>query len=66
MEEMSLPLHIIYILIRTSLFSFGRNKSLVSAEAATKLHLAYLNDPRQVRCEEYFSEYIDQIWRTLK
>ena len=50
MEELPLPLHMIYIMIKPGIFSFGRSKSLVSAEAASQLHLAYLNDTRQVSC----------------
>ena len=37
----------IYIIIKTGFLGFGR-KSLVSAESATKLHLAYVSEPRQV------------------
>ena len=44
---MPLPLHMIYIIIKTGFLGFGR-KSLVSAESATKLHLAYISDPKQV------------------
>ena len=42
---MPLQLHMIYILIKTSFF--GR-KTLVSAESASNLHLAYLHDSKQV------------------
>ena len=44
---MPLPLHMIYIIIKTGFLGFGR-KSLVSAEAATRLHLSYISEPRQV------------------
>jgi hypothetical protein len=46
-EDMPLPLHMIYIIIKTGFLGFGR-KSLVSAESATKLHLAYISEPRQL------------------
>ena len=44
---MPLSLHMIYLIIKTGFLGFGR-KSLVSAEAATRLHLAYISEPRQV------------------
>lgn len=47
-EDMPLPIHMIYILIKSSFLSFGRNKPLISSEATAKLHLAYLHDTKEV------------------